>query len=98
MAVRGSYSCKTPGNQDLLGSDSAFSSRALCQELSGRVCVSVGFLTLFLAGMDLQLPKEDLKNFRVGDYTAGSFILFALILRFFRPSPSLQRGRMEGEL
>lgn len=97
-AARGSYSCKTSRNQGLLGSDFPISSRALCQGLSRSACVPVGFLRFFLAGMDLQLPKGDLKNFRGGYYMTGSFLLFALILKFFRPNPLLQSGRVEGRL
>lgn len=70
---------------------SSFPSWALCQELSRRVYISVGFFYFLWLGWGLQLSTGDLKNFRVGYYMTGSF-LFALILRFFRHGPLLRRG------
>lgn len=91
LAVRSSYSCKTPRNQDLLGRAFPFSPRALCQQLSGRVYMSVCFLWLGWGPWAAYRRSEE----PLCGTLYGWFFCFALILRFFRHSPSLQRGRME---
>lgn len=45
--------------------------------------------------VDLHLPKEHLKSFRVGFYVTSSLLFLTFIFMFFKHSASLQRGRVE---
>lgn len=89
MTVRHCCSCKTSRRQDLLGA-SLLSLLGAVSGVGQEGLLLSWLLMLFLVGMDLQLPRGDLKNFKVRYYRITGpvlFSFFALILRLCRCSP-----------
>jgi len=89
VTVRHCCSCKTSRRQDLLGA-SLLSLLGAVSGVGREGLLLSWLLMLFLVGMDLQLPRGDLKNFKVRYYRITGLVLFsffALILRLCRCSP-----------
>lgn len=95
VAGRHCYSCKTSRKGDLLGNGSPFSFESYVR--SGMGGSASQWVPYAFSGWTFSCAEEIWRTSK-WEISWLPFLIFALILRFFRCSPSLQRDRLKGGL